>query len=30
MVCLTEWTPEQMIFVDESAVNERMMDRKFE
>ena len=29
MVCLTEWTPEQMIFVDESAANERTMDRKF-
>ena len=29
MVRLTEWTPEQMIFVDESAANERTMDRKF-
>ena len=30
MICLTEWTLEQMIFINESAINEYTMNRKFE
>jgi len=30
MIRLTEWTSEQMIFIDESTANERTMDRKFQ
>src|SRR5436309_10838865 len=29
MIRLTQWKPEQLIFVDESAANERTADRKY-
>ena len=28
-VCLTEWRPDQLMFIDESAANERTLDRKY-
>ncbi len=29
VVHLTEWTPNQLVFIDESAANEHMADRKY-
>ena len=29
-LCLIEWKPEQLMFLDESVINEKTRDRKYE